>query len=251
MAGMGSLERRHHAGARVSARRGTLLLTSLLVLLAGGTACGGDRRDDTAVASPALAPADRPAGRVDRPRVVALGDSLTAGLGLPPDEAYPAVLQTLIDAAGYDVEVVNMGVSGDTSAGGRRRLEWALEGDVRVLVLALGANDGLRGLSPTEMSANLEAMIRQAHTRGVRVLLCGMEAPPNFGPEFTAEFRGVYADLAARHDIVFLPFLLEGIAGVPSFNQADGIHPNAEGARRMATLVWERLEPVLKAATTT
>jgi acyl-CoA thioesterase I len=248
MIGMISVRGRRHAGAGLT---GLLLVAGLLGLAGAGGGCRADSRAAPAPSEPERAPAAHGPSRADRPRIVALGDSLTAGLGLPPDEAYPAVLQQLVDAAGYEFEVVNMGVSGDTSAGGRRRLEWALDGDARVLVLALGANDGLRGLSTAEMAANLEAIIEQARARQVAVLLCGMEAPPNFGPDFTGEFRKTYADLAARHDVTFLPFLLDGIAGIPALNQADGIHPNAEGARRMAGLVWERLEPMLKAATTT
>jgi acyl-CoA thioesterase-1 len=184
-----------------------------------------------------------------RPRVVLLGDSLTAGLGLPSDQAYPALIQQRIDAAGLDYQVVNMGVSGDTSAGGSRRLDWALDGDVRVLVVALGGNDGLRGLPVEDLEANLTAIIDRARARGVEVLLCGMEAPPNFGARYTTAFREVYRSLARREGVVFLPFMLDGVAGVPAMNQADGIHPNAEGARRVADLLWTRLEPMLEPAT--
>lgn len=231
---------------------GTRGVVAVAVVLLGllQVACGSGSRVEPVTAGSAVEETPAAAPRADRPRIVALGDSLTAGLGLAPDDAYPAVLQRLVDEAGYDFEVVNMGVSGDTSAGGLRRLDWALDGDARVLVVALGANDGLRGLSTGEMAANLEAIIDHARSRGAEVLLCGMEAPPNFGPEFTAEFRRAYADLALEKDVAFLPFLLDGIAGIPSLNQADGIHPNVEGARRMAGLVWERLEPMLKTSTT-
>lgn len=189
-------------------------------------------------------PPDAP-GRSDRPKIVALGDSLTAGYGLSPDASYPSVLQATMDAAGYDYVVVNMGVSGDTSAGALRRLDWALEGDVRVLIVALGGNDGLRGLSPEEMEANLTAIIDGAKARGSRVLLCGMEAPPNLGPQYTAAFRQVFPRLARERDVQLLPFLLEGVAGNPSLNQSDGIHPNEAGARVVADLVWRSLEPLL------
>jgi acyl-CoA thioesterase-1 len=138
-----------------------------------------------------------------------------------------------------------MGVSGDTSAGGVRRIDWALDGDVRVLVVALGANDGLRGLSVEELEANLGQIIARARERDITVLLCGMEAPPNMGPVYAGEFRGVYRALARRPGVVFIPFLLDGVAGVPALNQADGIHPNAEGARRIASLLWATLEPQL------
>jgi acyl-CoA thioesterase-1 len=185
---------------------------------------------------------------VARPRVVVLGDSLTAGYGLDPSQSYPALLQERVGRAGYEFEVVNMGVSGDTSAGGVRRADWALEGDVRILILALGANDGLRGLPPSALRDNLGAIIDRAKARGATVLLCGMEAPPNFGAAHTQAFRQVYRTVARQKEVELLPFLLEGVAGAPSLNQADGVHPNAEGARRIAERVWQRLEPMLKAA---
>ena len=180
-----------------------------------------------------------------RPRVVCLGDSLTAGLGLSPEQAYPALLEKRLAAAGLDWEVVNAGVSGDTSAGGVRRLEWSLSGEVRVLVLALGANDGLRGLPPAQLRANLARIIEAAQQRGAKVVLAGMEAPPNFGGPYTREFREVYRDLAKAYPVSYVPFLLEGVAGVPALNQPDGIHPTAEGQRRIADLVWGALAPAV------
>jgi len=180
-----------------------------------------------------------------RPRIVALGDSLTAGLGLDVSQAWPSLVQQRLDAAGYEYRIVNAGVSGDTTAGGRRRLDWVLDDRAEVLVLELGANDGLRGLSIEEMKANLSAIIREAKARDIEVLLCGMEAPPNFGPEYTREFRQAYVDLAEEHDVAFLPFFLQGVAGDAALNQSDGIHPNAEGTRRVADLVWQALEPLL------
>jgi acyl-CoA thioesterase-1 len=196
-----------------------------------------------AEAPPAAAPAATPAPA--RPRVVCLGDSLTAGLGLSPEQAYPALLERRLAAAGRDWEVVNAGVSGDTSAGGLRRLEWSLAGDVRVLVLALGANDGLRGLPPAQMRANLARIIETAQQRGAKVVLAGMEAPPNFGAPYTRDFRAVYRDLAETYSLSYVPFLLEGVAGVPALNQSDGIHPTAEGQRRIADLVWAALAPAV------
>ncbi len=203
---------------------------------------------DTPVAPAALTQGASPAPQAARPRVVALGDSLTAGLGLSPEQSWPSLVQRRIDEAGLVAEVVNAGVSGDTTAGGLRRLDWALEGDVRVLVIELGANDGLRGLPPDQMRDNLASMIRTAKERGIAVLLCGMEAPPNFGPQYTREFRSVYTSLAREHDVAFLPFFLAGVAGDPALNQADGIHPNEEGTRRVADLVWQSLQPVLTRA---
>ena len=152
----------------------------------------------------------------------------------------------MLDADGYGYEVVNAGVSGDTSAGGLRRLDWALEGDVRVLVVALGGNDALRGLPAAELRRNLSDIIVGAKARKIAVLVAGMEAPPNVGHQYMVEFRQVYADVAKEHGAALLPFLLDGVAGVEALNQRDGIHPTAEGARRLADNVWAVLEPLLE-----
>jgi acyl-CoA thioesterase-1 len=181
---------------------------------------------------------------------VFLGDSLTAGLGLPSTQSFPSLLGKKLKEQGLDYEVINAGVSGDTSAGGLRRLDWSLEGDVRVLIVALGANDGLRGLPVSEMKKNLAAILERARDRQVPVIFAGMEAPPNYGAEYTREFRKVYSDLADEHDVRFIPFLLQGVAGDASLNQADGIHPNARGAEIIADLVWKELEPELRRPTT-
>ena len=227
----------------------------LAVLALGGAACQRDQRaphrDDPAPAVDARAAVAPQAASRSRPRVVAFGDSLTAGLGLSPDLAWPALLQQKIDQAGLDVEVVNAGVSGDTTAGGLRRLDWALDGDVKVLVLELGANDGLRGLPVDQMRENLSRMIKTARDRDIAVLLCGMEAPPNFGPQYTREFRQAFRDIADEHDVAFLPFFLDGVAGNAALNQGDGIHPNEEGTRRVADLVWQSLQPLLTRALAT
>jgi acyl-CoA thioesterase-1 len=182
------------------------------------------------------------------PRVVALGDSLTAGLGIPRDQAYPAVLQEKLTAKGYAFEVINAGVSGDTSADGLRRVNWALEGDVRLLIVALGANDGLRGLPAGQMKRNLQGIIDRARQRGIPVLLVGMEAPPNYGEQYAAQFRQVFQDLAKENALVFVPFLLEGVAGVMDLNQPDGIHPTAAGAARIADRLWPVVETMINRA---
>ena len=212
-----------------------------ILLLATLSACG--REPETVPSSAAVA---KPQAPSPRPRIVFLGDSLTAGLGLPSDQSYPSLIGKKLKASGYDYEIVNAGVSGDTSAGGVRRLDWSLEGDVRALVLALGANDGLRGLPPDEMKKNLEAVLERAKARNIPVVLAGMEAPPNNGPEYTREFREVYTDLAKEYDVRFVPFLLLGVAGNASLNQGDGIHPNARGAAIVADLVLSELEPLLR-----
>lgn len=177
-----------------------------------------------------------------------LGDSLTAGLGIPKTEAYPSRLQRKIDAANLAFEVVNAGVSGDTSAGGVRRLDWTLQGDVRVLVVALGANDGLRGLPVSELKRNLKTIVSTARERGIAVLLAGMEAPPNVGAEYTTAFRQAYQEVAREERVPLVPFLLEGVAGRADLNQSDGIHPNAEGTRLVAETLWPALEPILQDA---
>jgi acyl-CoA thioesterase-1 len=176
---------------------------------------------------------------------VFLGDSLTAGLGLPAEESIPALLQERLDEEDLEFEVVNAGVSGDTSAGGLSRLDWSLEGDVRVLVIELGGNDGLRGLPVATLRQNLATIITRAKQRGVTVLLTGMEAPPNYGAAYTTEFRQVFRDLAREHEVAFFPFFLDGVAGDPALNQRDGIHPNPEGARIIERKLWASLEPLL------
>ena len=180
-----------------------------------------------------------------RPRIVMLGDSLTAGLGLDPADAFPTLIQRRLDDAALRFRVVNAGVSGDTSAGGLSRLDWALDGDVRVLVVALGGNDGLRGLPPEELKQNLAAIIARAQARHITVILAGMEAPPNFGESYVRAFHDVYPDLAKQYHVALIPFLLDGVAGIDTLNQADGIHPTPAGARIVANTVWRALEPVL------
>ena len=179
------------------------------------------------------------------PRIVFLGDSLTAGYGLDKDASVPSLIQQKLEDAGYPHEVVNAGVSGDTSAGGLSRLEWSLAGDVKILVIELGGNDGLRGLPVASLKQNLREIITRSQARGIKVILTGMEAPPNFGATYTSDFRAVYRQLAKEHALVFVPFYLEGVAGIPNLNIADGIHPNAEGSRIVAKTIWSALEPLL------
>jgi len=200
--------------------------------------------DQAASAARATASAD-PTAPVVRSRIVALGDSLTVGLGLLETESYPSLLQDKLDQEGYAFEMVNAGVSGDTSAGGLRRLDWALEGDVRILIVALGANDGLRGLSIAEMKQNLTTIIERAREKNIVVILAGMEAPPNYGPEYVQSFRTAFREVASKQRVLFIPFLLDKVAGQGSLNQPDGIHPNAEGARMIAETVWPVLRSVL------
>ena len=176
-----------------------------------------------------------------------LGDSLTAGLGLLAQQAYPQVVADMLEKEGYHVEPVNAGMSGDTTAGGLRRVEPLLSGSTRILVLALGANDALRGLTTQQTHDNLAQIIDVALSRGVFVLLCGMEAPTNLGPDYRESFRNVYINLLREYQgrISFVPFLLEGVAGNPALNQADGVHPTPEGARIIAQTLYPKLRDLV------
>lgn len=179
------------------------------------------------------------------PRVVAFGNSLTAGLGVSPAQTYPAVLQRRLDQAGYQFEVINAGVSGETTAGGLRRLDWVLKGKPSIVILELGANDGLRGQSLADAYSNLERIIQRLQAAGVRVVLAGMKIPPNYGDEYTTTFSAMYEKLARAYEIPLIPFLLEGVAAVPELNQDDGLHPNAEGYHVVAQNVMTVLTPLL------
>jgi acyl-CoA thioesterase-1 len=212
----------------------------------------GERTDPTGRAAPGAVAGGRPRApdaADERPVVLFLGTSLTAGLGLDPDEAYPARVQEKVDSAGLPWRVVNGGVSGETSAGALRRLEWILGPSVKVLVVETGANDGLRGLDVDSTRANLEAIVARARAAvpGVRIIVASMEAPPNLGATYTARFRAIFRDVARRQRLVLVPFILDGVGGVDSLNQGDGIHPNVVGARLVAANVWRVLEPVLRA----
>lgn len=192
----------------------------------------------------AAVPAPQPPGD-DAPLVVFLGDSLTAGLGLDEEHAYPAVIGRRLAAAGTPIRVVNAGVSGDTTAGGLRRLGWLLRQQPDVVVVSLGGNDGLRALDVEMSEENLRQIVVQARAAGARVLLTGMLVPPNYGPDYAERFRGIYPRLAAELDVPLVPFLLEGVAADPALNQGDGIHPTAEGQERVADVVLPYLKDVL------
>jgi acyl-CoA thioesterase-1 len=177
--------------------------------------------------------------------IVALGDSLTAGLGVAADEAYPAVLEARLKREGFDYRVVNAGVSGDTSAGGLRRLDWALRLKPDIVIVALGANDGLRGQPPAALRDNLTRIVERARAAGARVLLAGMRVPPNYGDDYARAFAAVYPTVARATGAALAPFLLDGVAGDPRLNQPDGIHPTAEGQRVIAERIWPYLKPLL------
>ena len=216
-----------------------------LILGVSLAACGSSSEESAdAVADRSQAVAVLPA---ERPVVLFLGTSLTAGLGLEAEEAYPALIQRRIDEAGLPFRAVNAGVSGETSAGGLRHIDWLLRESVAVLVIELGANDGLRGLDTDQLRSNLREIIertRAAHP-DARIVIGGMAAPPNLGTSYTRAFREVFVELADEYGAVLIPFLLDGVGGVPQLNQADGIHPTAEGQQLIAESVWVVLEPVL------
>ncbi|HEY8197806.1 MAG TPA: arylesterase [Gemmatimonadales bacterium] len=214
---------------------------SIFGLVAGLFGCGQRDREPQQRATPPIAAANRPL-------VVFLGTSLTAGLGLAPEQAYPALIQQKIDSAGLGFQVVNAGVSGETSAGARGRVDWLLREPVAVLVVETGANDGLRGLPPDSLRANIQAVFDRAKRSSSppRLVLVGMRLPPNYGRAYTDRFQAVYPELARENGAELVPFLLDGVGGIPRLNQADGIHPSAEGQRVIAETVWKVLEPVLK-----
>ena len=182
-----------------------------------------------------------------RPRLLFLGTSLTAGLGLYPDSAYPAVIQRLAAKNGYAVEVINAGLSGETSAGALRRVDWLLTQPLAAVVIETGANDGLRGLLPDSTAANITALIGKVHAVQPRagIVLAQMEAPTNLGPDFQRRFHALYADVARKTGVRLMPFLLDGVGGHRELNQDDGIHPTAKGARMVAANVFRSLRPVL------
>lgn len=176
---------------------------------------------------------------------MAFGNSLTAGMGLPLTQSYPAVLQRLLEADGYKYEVINAGVSGDTTAGGLRRIDWSLDGDVRFLILELGANDVLRGQSIDLVKSNLGEIINKANKRNVTVLMSGLEAPSNAGPEYRKQVHQAFEDLQKEYKVIAIPFVLKDFVGKENLIQEDGSHPTAEGAKLIAQNVYKSLKPLL------
>lgn len=180
-------------------------------------------------------------------KILFFGNSLTAGYGLELSEAFPALIQQRLDSLGLDYGVVNAGLSGETTASGKNRLEWVLDPQVSIVVISLGANDGLRGIPLEETKRNLQAMVDMVRETlpHATLVLAGMQIPPNMGAQYSSGFRELFPDLAQKEDLPLIPFLLEGVGGVPRLNQADGIHPTAEGHRLLAENVWEVLEGLL------
>jgi acyl-CoA thioesterase-1 len=229
--------------------RKNLYLVFLLALAAlAAAACGASESRNVSNAraeNAAAPPAPTPTPETSLPKIVAFGDSLTEGLGLPAGESYPAVLQKMLDADGYRYEVVNAGVSGETSAGGLRRLDWTLAGDVRFVILELGGNDLMRGQPVKGLKNNLAQIIESAKSRNIEVLLAGMYAPTNAGMDYQREVHEAFQQLAREYKVTLIPFFLDRVAGIESLNQRDGIHPNAQGARIVAETVYKSLRPLL------
>ncbi len=224
-------------------RISVLLSFTFLVGASFGCEAGNPGRNAGSTANRPLA---LPKVTGNRPKIIALGDSLTAGFGLSEKESYPYLLQEKLRADGYDFEVVNAGVSGDTSLGGLERSDWVLEQEnAKILILELGANDLLRGMPVAQMKKNLDQIIRKAKAKGLKILLCGMLAPPSMGSDYQQQFTVAFPDLATEHKVEFLPFLLENVALKKELNQPDGIHPNADGEKIMTDNVYKALRPML------
>src|SRR5215204_1980303 len=222
-----------------------LLILAAVLLAACGGGASRESSSNHEAATPTPAARATPAETV--PKIVAFGDSLTAGYGLAPQESYPALLQKMVDADGFKYEVVNAGVSGDTSAGGVRRIDWSLDaGGVRFVILELGANDFLRGQPVSETKKNLSEIIKRAKSRDARVLLAGMLTTTNTGRDYEVQIRNALKSLADEHDVPLIPFFLEGVAGIDRLNQEDRVHPNAEGTRLVAATVYRHLKPLLE-----
>jgi len=227
-------------------RKSRTIRASWLFTLAVLAGCGGSDRSstpqrvDSTASTASTAPSDTPA-------IVFLGTSLTAGLGVELDQAYPALIQQKIDSLGLHYRVVNAGVSGESSAGALNRIDWILREKPTVLLIETGANDGLRGQDLDSLKANIQAMINRVHEQApnTRIILLGMEALPNLGAQYTKTFRAIYPAVAQANHIPLVPFLLTGVAGVDSLNQEDGVHPTPAGHRIIANNVWPTLEAVL------
>jgi len=226
---MDGVNREAQRGENMEAGRSRFVLFAAALLAAAVFSLGGPAlRADTAA-----------------PVIVAFGDSLTAGYQLPQSEAFPTQLQEALEARGKEVEVINAGVSGDTAAGGLSRFDWAVPENADAIILELGANDALRGLSPAETKASLEKIIKQAKARGLPVLLAGMEAPRNMGKDYVEEFHAIYPDLAEEYDLIFYPFFLDGVAMEDELTLGDGMHPNGDGVARIVDGIMPKVEELL------
>jgi len=214
------------------------------------TSCGNDTKSKATVNNDELGATNTEAAEESSSKTILFfGDSITAGYGLDDtNDAFPGIIQAKIDSLGLNYTIINSGVSGETSAGGKSRIDWILNQDIEIFVLELGANDGLRGVPIAETKANLQAIIDAVKNKdkNIKIILAGMEMPPNMGQDYTTEFRAIFSDLASKNELAFIPFILEGVGGVKELNQRDGIHPTTEGHRIVAGNVWEVLLPVIE-----
>ena len=212
--------------------------------------CGDAKKEKTAeVGNTSEAVEETITADTETKRILFFGDSITAGYGLDDsNDAYPGVVQQKIDSLNLDYTVINSGVSGETTAGGRSRIDWVIKQDIDIFVLELGANDGLRGVDLSETRANLQGIIDVVREKSpdTKIILAGMQLPPNMGDKYTTEFRQLFIDIADKNDIGFIPFILKDVGGVAALNQPDGIHPTIEGHKIVANTVWETLQPLLK-----
>jgi len=222
-------------------KKGSTIIIALIIIL---SSCTDNKKP---VASDQNNTAKESATITKKKSIVFYGNSLTAGYGVSPSEAFPAIIQKKIDSLGLPYNVINAGVSGETSSGGKTRIDWILREPIDIFILELGANDGLRGTPLSETKKNLQDIIDKVKTKypDTKLVFAGMEIPPNMGQAYTTEFRNIYTDLAAKNKMTLIPFLLEGVGGEPELNQADGIHPTAEGHLIVAENVWKQLEKLL------
>ncbi|WP_242918902.1 arylesterase [Pontibacter liquoris] len=233
----------------ISIKRSISLI--LLAVFTGLAGCGQVEQAERIGTPPSeknTAKQDAAAQKKERTRTILFfGNSLTAGYGLEPDQAFPALIQQRIDSLGLPYKVINAGVSGETTAGGNSRIDWLLKQPVDIFVLELGANDGLRGINVTESYQNLQSIIRKVRAKypEVKIVLAGMQIPPNMGRKYAQEFRNIYTRLEKEENVTLIPFLLDKVAGIPKLNQADGIHPTIEGQKIVATNVWEIIAPLV------
>lgn len=226
----------------------TLLKFRYFLVLFLLVACGGKSGQTSGNSEVTTEQTENSADKTDNSKVIVFfGDSLTAGYGLDTKEAFPAVIQQIVDSLNLNYTVINAGLSGETTASGKNRLDWVLNQKADVFILELGANDGLRGIPLTETRQNLQDIIDSVREKNpdMVIILAGMQIPPNMGQEYTAEFRRIFPELADKNEALIIPFLLDNVAGIPELNQVDGIHPTVEGQKIVADNVWEVLEPVL------
>jgi acyl-CoA thioesterase-1 len=222
-------------------KKGSIIMVSLIILFAACTNnenSAGRNQTNTANDSATVA---------KKKTIIFFGNSLTAGYGLSPDQAFPAIIQKKIDSLGLPYQVINAGVSGETSSGGNTRIDWILQQPVDIFVLELGGNDGLRGIPLSETKKNLQDIINKVKVKNpqTKLLFAGMQIPPNMGQKYSTEFRTMFGELAKKNSMALIPFLLEGVGGEPQLNQADGIHPTTEGHRIVADNVWKELQKLL------